>query len=444
MTTSVFLSPVFGAGVQILSNSGVPLGGGKITIYLAGTTTLTNTYTTPQADVLNPNPIILDSSGRCPTMIWLPAGLSYKFAITDTSGNPVGYTLDGVAGINDATFPYATVSEWNLGAAPTYISATSFSVNGDQTGVFAKYRRVKTTNTAGIIYSTVVSSSYGSGITTVVVSNDSTPLDAGLVSVYYAIINSSPISLPGNVAMLGIGVSGTGNLALGSGAAPTVTGNYNIAIGNSALHAAVGATSNIAIGDHALSLLTTLSSNVAIGTNSQPSTLTGANNVSIGTASLGANSSGGDNVAVGVNSTLSNVGGSSNVGVGRDALLLYLGGSYNVALGAGAGAGAGTGAGAPYNGGSHNIYIGYNSFPLTTTDTNTIVIGDTITSKGSNTTLIGNSSMTDVFFGNGRINIPQYSTAGAPAYVKGALYFDTTLNKLRVGGATAWETITSV
>ena len=36
------------------------------------------------------------------------------------------------------------------------------------------------------------------------------------------------------------------------------------------------------------------------------------------------------------------------------------------------------------------------------------------------------------------------TTAGAPAYVKGALYFDTTLNKLRVGGAAAWETITSV
>ena len=38
----------------------------------------------------------------------------------------------------------------------------------------------------------------------------------------------------------------------------------------------------------------------------------------------------------------------------------------------------------------------------------------------------------------------QHATAGAPAYVKGALYFDTTLNKLRVGGASSWETITSV
>ena len=38
----------------------------------------------------------------------------------------------------------------------------------------------------------------------------------------------------------------------------------------------------------------------------------------------------------------------------------------------------------------------------------------------------------------------QATTAAAPAYVKGAIYFDTTLNKLRVGGATGWETITSV
>ena len=44
----------------------------------------------------------------------------------------------------------------------------------------------------------------------------------------------------------------------------------------------------------------------------------------------------------------------------------------------------------------------------------------------------------------GTISPQQAPTASAPAYVKGAIYFDTTLNKLRVGGATAWETITSV
>ena len=37
----------------------------------------------------------------------------------------------------------------------------------------------------------------------------------------------------------------------------------------------------------------------------------------------------------------------------------------------------------------------------------------------------------------------QYTTVSAPPYMKGAMYFDTTLNKLRIGGATAWETVTS-
>lgn len=44
----------------------------------------------------------------------------------------------------------------------------------------------------------------------------------------------------------------------------------------------------------------------------------------------------------------------------------------------------------------------------------------------------------------GTISPQQATTAAAPAYVKGAMYFDTTLNKLRIGGATAWETVTSV
>lgn len=44
----------------------------------------------------------------------------------------------------------------------------------------------------------------------------------------------------------------------------------------------------------------------------------------------------------------------------------------------------------------------------------------------------------------GTISPQQAATASAPTYVKGAIYFDTTLNKLRVGGATGWETITSV
>lgn len=34
--------------------------------------------------------------------------------------------------------------------------------------------------------------------------------------------------------------------------------------------------------------------------------------------------------------------------------------------------------------------------------------------------------------------------SSAPSYVKGALYYDTTSNKLMVGGSTSWETVTSI
>ena len=37
----------------------------------------------------------------------------------------------------------------------------------------------------------------------------------------------------------------------------------------------------------------------------------------------------------------------------------------------------------------------------------------------------------------------QATTASAPAWVVGGMYFDTTLNKLRIGGASGWETVTS-
>lgn len=44
---------------------------------------------------------------------------------------------------------------------------------------------------------------------------------------------------------------------------------------------------------------------------------------------------------------------------------------------------------------------------------------------------------------NGVFYPTQAPTASAPAYVKGGMYFDTTLNKLRIGGGAGWETVTS-
>ena len=45
---------------------------------------------------------------------------------------------------------------------------------------------------------------------------------------------------------------------------------------------------------------------------------------------------------------------------------------------------------------------------------------------------------------DGAVILIGIATASAPAYVEGGIYYDTTLHKLRVGGAAGWETITSV
>jgi hypothetical protein len=44
---------------------------------------------------------------------------------------------------------------------------------------------------------------------------------------------------------------------------------------------------------------------------------------------------------------------------------------------------------------------------------------------------------------SGTVSCGQFTTATEPSYVKGAQFFNTTLNKMRIGGATAYETVTS-
>ena len=68
---AVNLSPIWGAGAQLLDNSGNVLTGGKIYTYLAGTTTPATTYTSSNGVTANSNPIILNSAGRVPYEIWL-------------------------------------------------------------------------------------------------------------------------------------------------------------------------------------------------------------------------------------------------------------------------------------------------------------------------------------------------------------------------------------
>lgn len=187
-----FLSPVLNE--QQFDANGDPRAGALISTFLAGTLTAVTTYKT-STGTAHTNPIQLDSSGNYPngTQLWLLGGLTYKFVITDSNGAN-SRTYDNISGVGDSAtiadqFPF-------IAPTPTYISATSFSFVGDQTNDAQKGRRIKSVNTGGTIYSTIVNAVFAAGITTVTVVNDSGVLDSGLSQVSYSLLTATNPALP--------------------------------------------------------------------------------------------------------------------------------------------------------------------------------------------------------------------------------------------------------
>jgi len=94
---SVTLSPVLNIPT-FQDNDGAPLAGGKIYAYVAGSsTTLQATYSSPTGDLQNTNPIILDSSGRLNTTIFLETNKYYRLVVTNSDNTPLS-TFDNVVG----------------------------------------------------------------------------------------------------------------------------------------------------------------------------------------------------------------------------------------------------------------------------------------------------------------------------------------------------------
>jgi len=114
---SVLLSSV-GVGQQFFDNNGVPLAGGLIYTYQAGSSTPLATYQDNAGTIANANPIVLDSAGRVPNEIWLLQGYSYKFIIQSASGTSL-ITLDNLYGILQTapavsnTVPSGLIAIWS-------------------------------------------------------------------------------------------------------------------------------------------------------------------------------------------------------------------------------------------------------------------------------------------------------------------------------------------
>lgn len=161
------------------------LSGGKLFIYEANTTTKVTTYAETDGLSANSNPIVLNSRGEVPNGLYVAGGIQYKLVLspstdTDPPTSPI-WTRDDLDPLGYV--PQSALSEWqSSGATATQTGASTFTVSGDQRGVFQVGRRVRAAITAApqLSYGTVSAASFGAGITTVTLSPVSTSLDGGL------------------------------------------------------------------------------------------------------------------------------------------------------------------------------------------------------------------------------------------------------------------------
>jgi hypothetical protein len=157
----VNFSPLAGAGAQFFDNNGVPLAGGLLYTYFAGTTTPLPTYTSSTGSTANENPIILDSAGRVPEQIWLPNGYSTKFVLKNAADVLI-WTKDNIPAspqppiVNDASsITYDSGYSVTAGSfiiGQTYVITSIGSTNFQSIGAVS--------NTVGIYF---IATGVGSG-----------------------------------------------------------------------------------------------------------------------------------------------------------------------------------------------------------------------------------------------------------------------------------------
>ena len=120
---AVNLSPVGGVAAQFFDNNGVPLSGGFLYTYAAGTSTPQATYTSSSGGTAQANPIVLASSGRVPSgEIWLTVGVTYKFLLKDSNDVLIG-TYDNIPTQYNSDSSLVTYTPSGAGAVTTTVQA---------------------------------------------------------------------------------------------------------------------------------------------------------------------------------------------------------------------------------------------------------------------------------------------------------------------------------
>jgi hypothetical protein len=313
-----------------------------------------------------------------------------------TDGTYTSVLMTHVSGSTAVTYPTATIvvaggvvttvtlTSFGVGFkdTTTVLSAAAASIGGTGSGFTVPVATISSgDNNTAIGFQALYANKQGDGNTA-----------TGTQAMYSNTTASNNTAI--GLQALYSNTTGASNSAVGSSTLySNTTGANNVAVGMSALQTNTTGTNNTATGVYALYPNTTGTSNSAVGYQALRSNTTGANNSAVGRDTLYSNTTGNNNTSVGIYSSGKNTTGTGNAALGYAALYENTTGSSNTAIGRDAGRFIADGTTANTST-SNSVFLGYNTKALATGQTNQIVIGDTAVGLGSNTAILGNSSIT--------------------------------------------------
>jgi hypothetical protein len=375
------------------------------------------------------------------------AALSLKLNISDTSAMLRRY-LDTLQAHNTRIISAGGgggSTGWGLtGNSGTNVS-TNFIGTTDDNALAFKVNNIK----SGLIGTTAQGFSVGLGSNTLVNLTSGNGVAIGQTALF---------SLTSGLANTAVGkgstvftTTGSNNTSVGDASLQTnISGSQNTAIGRQALFANL-ASDNTAIGDFAGKGITSGAGNIAIGKATFQSALTGANNISVGNSSSFSMTSGTGNNAIGFTALYFTNTGARNTVIGNESMQSNTTGSNNIAAGFKAGFYNTTASNQIFlNSLDRTNYAGDQTASPIYAQQNTTVGSQIVTLNGNvgiNQVTPAASAVLDIVSTTKGVLFPRMTTTQKNAIASpaaGLVVYDTTLNKLCVRTASAWETITSL
>jgi hypothetical protein len=185
----------------------------------------------------------------------------------------------------------------------------------------------------------------------------------------------------------------SGSLGIGNASLQKDTlGEFNTAVGEYSQANTIFGSRNTSIGSFSLQNNVIGDGNTAVGYQALGNSEQGGSNTAVGDfalAGLSGATNGEQNVAIGAYSLARNTSGSDNVAIGGNSLIQSKSGSGNVAIGTNVGPGL--------RSGSNNTFVGNNITANDTSVFNSVVLGSSGISAGSNSIVLGNNGSENLY-----------------------------------------------